>query len=769
MNFLDLKVFVRSLIRNKLYSVITIIGFAISLTFVLLLSVYIRQELSVDDFHVNKDRIVRMEGEDGATWGALVAQGVKDAFPEIEAYTRIYENNSDYATTADGNKLLLHSLYVDTAFLDMFSFPLTEGRNFKAKKEVVISRSFARKMFGDESALGKDLNMRGETGWLIVGVAEDFPKNTHFKTCDALLNFNSLNAGWIGNNNSSAFATYLMVRPGAELFSKIPVMLEYLKKDFWMYKDNYRKQLFLDPLKEVYWSPKLTYGVHHNSRTFVSVMMAIVGIILILALINYNNLSVARVGFRAKESAIKKLLGSNTSALFRQFIAESVSLCYVAFILACIFTVSVIPWFNNLLKTHIELSQHLTFVTLIIALLGVGIIGIIAGIIPAFIITRFNPVAVVKGVFRKKTKGVYSKVLISFQYCTAITLIICTLVIWKQTDFMRNYKLGYNKNYIVWLDNKITSQQKNALQSEFERIPGVQLVSFVRGTPIDGGNNQTMTDYAGTGKQISFQQFVVDSNFFKILDLQVIPTGTAYDKNGVWLNETAVKAIEAEDIPTEFMYYEQKCPVLGIVKDFHIEDLTCEIEPLIISPFQSDELNFWTILVKISPENAAGTFDQIKKTYSHFTDGQPFDAGFMDQTIDDWYKSEAHTARLIGYFSMLAIVLCMMGILAMATYFIQQRIKEIGVRRVNGATINGILSMLMGNFMKWIALAFVFACPLSWYIMNRWLEDYPYRTDLNWELFLGAGCMAFFIAAIIVGWQSIKAASENPVKALQNE
>lgn len=768
MNFLDFKVFVRSLIRNKLYSIITIIGFAVSLTFVILLSVYIRQELSVDDFHVNKDRIVRMEGEEGANWGALVAQSVQDAFPEVEAYTRIYETNSGYTTTADGNKLGIHTLFVDTAFLEMFSFPVVERRNFKAKKEVVISHSFARKMFGDEPALGKDLNYYGNTGWLIVGIFEDFPKNTQFKACDALFNFNSMDANWIGNNNSSAFATYLMTKPGTELTSKIPLMLEFLKKDFWMYKDNYRQQLFLEPLKEVYWSSKATYGIHRNSRTFVSVMMAIVGVILILALINYNNLSVARVSFRAKESAIKKLLGSNNTALFRQFVMESVSLCYAAFVLACILVVSVTPWFNNLLETHIELSQHITLTTVLVTLLGVGIIGLIAGIIPAFIISRFNPVAVVKGAFRKKTKGIYSKALISFQYCVAITLIICTLVIWKQTDFMRNYKLGYNKENIVWLDNKISIQQKEALQSEFERIPGVQLVSFVRGTPIDGGNNQTMTNYGGTGKQISFQQFEVDSNFFNMLELEIIPTGAAYDKDGVWLNETAVKAIESGGMPQEFMYYEQKCPVLGIVKDFHIDDLTSEIEPLIIAPIKPDQ-GFWTILVKISSENPAGTFEDIKKTYSHFIDREPFDSGFMDRTLNDWYESEAHTARLVGYFSLLAIVLCMMGILAMATYFIQQRIKEIGVRRVNGATINEILYMLMSNFMKWIVLAFVLACPLAWYIMNRWLEDFPYRMNLGLWLFLGAGGIAFFIAALIVGWQSVKAASENPVKALQNE
>ena len=769
MNFSDFKVFIRSLRRNKLYSGITVMGFAVSLTFVILLSVYIRQELSVDAFQVNQDRIYRMASEDATTWGALVGGSLKDAFPDIEAYTRIYSGRNNYAVSLAGSKVAFDGLFVDTSFFDMFSFPLLEGRPFQGKNEVVLSLSFARKMFGNESPVGKDLNLNGDAGWTIVGVVKDFPENTHFNACDVLLNFATMNPDWIGNNNSSAFGTYLLERAGGDLQAKQSQMLDYLKKDFWMYRDNYRKEFLLEPLKEVYWSDKWSSSAtHHNSRIFVTVLMAIVGVILILSLINYNNLSVARASFRAKESAVKKLLGSNNRALFVHFVSESVTLCFAAFILACMISTLVLPWFNNLLETHLVLSQHLTPYTLLGIILAIALIGVIAGLVPAFVITRFNPVEVVKGAFRKKTKGVYSKVLISFQYGVAITLIICTLVIWKQTDFMRNYKLGFDKENVVWLENKISAEQKDALRSELTQIPGVKIVSYVQGTPMDGGNNQTMTNYAGTGKQISFQQLKVDSNFFHMLDIRITPTGVAYDPKGVWLNETAVKSIEAQGVPETFMHYEEKLPVLGIVKDFHIRALTSQMCPVFISALQPDEYP-WKILIKVSPQNPATTFDEIKRTYSRFIHEQPFEAGFMDQTINAWYEDNARTARLIGYFSTLAIILCMMGILAMATYFIQQRIKEIGIRRVNGATVGEILSMLMNSFMKWILLAFVAACPLAWYVMSKWLQDFPYRVDLNAWLFAGAGLIAFAVAALMVGWQSVKAASENPVNALKSE
>lgn len=290
-----------------------------------------------------------------------------------------------------------------------------------------------------------------------------------------------------------------------------------------------------------------------------------------------------------------------------------------------------------------------------------------------------------KGAFRRKTKGVYGKALICFQYTVAITLIICTLIIQKQTGFMRSYDLGFAKENVVWLDNRIEATQKDALRSEFERIPGVAGVSFVAGSPIDGGNNNS---FNYQDKPVSFQVFKVDSAFFNMLDIEITETGVAESRAGIWVNETAVKELSLGDRPTE---------------------------------------------------------------------------------LNSWYEENDRTASLIGYFSALAIILSMMGILAMATYFIQQRVKEIGVRRVNGATIAEVLQMLISSFMKWILVAFVIACPVAYYAMTEWLSGFAYRTSLDWWLFATAGLFALMVAGLMVGCQSYKAATTNPVESLKSE
>lgn len=769
----NLKVFFRTLWRNKLYTVITVFGFALSLTFVILLGAYIQQEWSVDRFHVNGDRIFRAVSEKRSSFGPRIGPELQGKCPEIECYTRLSEN-SGYVTNREKEKITFNFLLADSTFFRMFSFPLVEGNAdeaLKTRHSVVLSRSFARKLFGEQSALGQEILLRDEFRLVVGGIMEDMPDRTHFNKCDGIVNFSFLAEMWhypqlLENNNNSSFGLYVMAVKGADLPSKAPQILEDFKKDYWLYQREYSKEFHFEPLTEVYFGGKEGQGVHGNSKMLVLILSAIAAVILILALINYNNLSVAQAGFRAKEAAIKKLLGTYNSRLFRQFIGESLALCTMAFLLAIVFSVLLQPLFNQLLDTRVALTEHLDLPTLFTVLISVGILGVVAGIAPAFMMTRFHPVEVVKGAFRKKTKGVYSKVLICFQYTVAIALIICTLVITEQANFMRNYDLGFDKENVVYLSNAISPSQKEALRSEFEKIPGVKGVSYVCGTPIDGGNNNSFTYKE---RSLSFQAFKVDSVFFRLMGIEVIKTGVAESRQGMWLNEAGVKALELEDLPTEFNPRgNEVVPVMGIVKNFHFRDLTQQVGPAWFSPLGEEEWP-WSILVKVSGQNPAQVFTQVRETYSRFIDGVPFDYGFMDQEIDRWYKDSERTAGLIGYFSAIAIILCMMGILAMAIYFIQQRVKEIGVRRVNGATVGNVLQMLITGFMKWIVLAFVIACPIAWYAMTNWLQNFAYRTEISWWIFAVAGGFACLVALLMVGWQSYKAAVADPVDSLRSE
>ncbi len=767
----DLKLFVRNLWRNKLYSVVTVLGFGMALMFVILLSVYIRQELSVDKFHVNKDRIYRAENSMGSRFGPLIGEQLKNKYPEIQCYTRLYEY-SFLIENGKREKTVCQGMLVDSTFFKMFSFPLLYGNIeevLPTRHSVILSRSYALKVFGEEAVVGKTLTTDNYS-LLVSGVVEDIPDNTHFNRVDMFLRFDFLDVLWremnvLQSNGNSSFALYVMTYPGTDLKSKGELILDDFKKDYWIYVKGYEKEFNFEPLTSVYWGGKDSPGAHGNNKVFVLILTTIVALILFLALINYNNLSMARVGFRAKEAAVKKLVGITNGALFRQFVTESIVLCFLAFFIAFWFAYLAKPLFNEVLGVNIDLSGQITWGVVIAALFVIGGLGFLSGAIPAMAIIRFNPVDVVKGVFRKEVRGTYGKILICFQYTVSIVLIICTLVIIRQTNYLRNYNLGFNKENVIWLQNNISPFQMEALRSEFMRLPGVKFVSFVQGSPLDGGNNNT---FESEGHLVSFQVFKVDSFFFKIMDIPVRSTSVAVAPGGVYLNETGVKELGLEDMPTKFKMNNSDIPVLGVVNDFHFQHLLEKIGPAMVIPLGGNDRP-WEILVKVDGHNLSETYRNVTKVYGQFVNGIPFEAGFMDDTINQWYAPNERQARLIGYFAIVSVILAMMGILAMATYYISQRIKEIGIRRVNGATVYEVLCILIQSFMKWVGVAFVLACPIAWCIMNRWLEAYPYRVDMGWWTFLPVGVGIAGVALAMVGGQSIKAAIANPVDSLKSE
>lgn len=773
MSVSNLNLFFRNLWRNKLYTGIIVLGFALALTFVILLGAYIRQELSVDRFHANKDRIFRAVRDNGSFFGPPIGSNLQNRYPEIECYTRLYKNYGS-VENLQHEKIGFKFLMVDSAFFRMFSFRLLEGdpaEVLKTNNSAVLTRSYANRLYGDGEAVGKEL-VYGGFKMIVTGVMEDFPENTHFDGCDGLLPFPFLEDmwGWKGlmqSDGNSSFGLYVMLKPGTELASKVPEILKYFQEEYWIYERGYSKEFAFEPLADCYFGGKGGQGMHGNSKMLVTMLAAIALVILLLALINYNNLSVAQAGFRAKEASVKKLLGTDNRQLFRQFVGESVILCFISFGLAVVFSFLFQPVFNQLLNTHVVIGEHFSGMMVVWAVLAVALLGGIAGLAPAFLITRFNPVDVLKGAFRKKSKGVYSKALISFQYTIAIALIICTIVIWKQTNFLRHYDLGFDKENVICIGNSgVNGSQKAALRSEFGKIPEVVGVSFVCGTPVDGGNNNS---FSYKGRALSFQDFRVDTAFFRLMGIEMKRNNVAMSSRGRWLNEAGVKALELDSMPTEFsLDGEGSVPVLGVVKDFHFRDLTQEVGPAWFRPLEEQEWP-WSILVKVNAADISRAYKQVTDTYKEFTNGALTDAWFMDQTINRWYEGSERTGRLIGYFSGLAIVLSMMGILAMAAYFIQQRVKEIGIRRVNGATVAEVLRMLVNGFMKWIVLAFVLACPVAWYAMTNWLSGFAYRIDLAWWIFGVSGVFAALVALVIVGWQSVKAAMVNPVHSLKNE
>lgn len=796
MNASDFKLFIRNFIRNKLYSGITVLGFAAALTFVILLSEYIRQELAVDNFHAHKDRIVRLVNDKGFGHSGPMADLVKEQFPEVEDYCLFMLMKNGIVAVSPTEKVKYTYACASPVFFRMFSFPLVEGNPAEVLQEkysMVVSESFGRKLFGNESPLGKVIELAG-IKVPVTGVMKDIPDNTHFRNFDAVVNIHGLTDYWgwtygdiLKEVGIASFDLYVLEKPGADLKRRGQDILAAFRKNISLYQvEDAPQRVVAEPLEQIYFS---SYGggfARHNSKSLLWVLSAIVGVILLLAVINYINLTIAKGGMRAKEMSVKKLLGSSRPRLFMQFITDSVLMCLLAFVLACLLSILAEPVFNRLMAAHISVFSAFSPLWLVGILLGILTIGIVSGLVPAWIITRFNAVEVMKGAFRKKTKGVYSKLLICVQYTAAIVLTICTIVLMKQTHFMEHYDMGFNRNNLVRFSYVLDGSQKEVLRNEVKKLAGVKEVAFTCGDPLDGGNNYSF-DYEG--KQLSFQTFRVDTAFFRMLGLKTVATGLQNTEgksysywemyNGktqqvtlrhqsVWLNREALRQLGLEEFPLEFKMEGRAQAVRGIVDDFHIRDLSRRIEPLMISPLQTPEMP-WSMWVQLEGADQYATYHEIEHIYKQLSQGTPFESTFVDDAIRQWYERTERISGMIGNLCMLALLLSAMGILAMATYFIQQRVKEIGIRRVNGATIREVLGMLMNSFMRWIVLAFLIACPVGFAVMNYWLSGFAYRTTIDWWVFGVAGFLALFIAGGMICWQSWQAASANPVEALKNE
>lgn len=765
------KSFVNSLVNSKLYTIITLVGFTISLTFVILLSVYIKKELTVNSLQKNGSRIYRLINEKYAEYAPPVGLLLQNEFPEIESYTRILENPGTLVTQ-DNIKVKFNYLAADSTFFTIFSFNLIEGdpeTALKTKNSVVLSWEFANKIFGNNSPLDKQITING-IDCIVMGVVDDISKTSNFDKCDAIINFRCLADLWRDPNlltsmGNSSFALYFLAKPNTDLPSKASQVLEMFKKDYWMYQDDRTKTVVFEPLADNYFSHIPARGTHQNSKKFIAVLFAIVILILVLAIINYMNLTIAQSGARVKEMALKKLLGSSRKKLIFQHVNESIILCFIAFLLALLVSFLAEPTFNSLLDTQLNLASEFTSNTILITVVFVMLVGFISGIIPAFIITRLSAVQVFKGEFRRKSKSIYSKLLIGFQYIVVIVLIISTLIIARQTDFMRNHSLGFNTTNIVWLDNNLSNNEMAGFKNEMNKIPGIKRVSFVKGSPVDGGDNRS---FNYEDKPVSFQLFKVDSSFFPMMEMNITSTGTAYTKQGMWINRVTVDKLGLDSLPKSFSTIHGEIPILGIVDNFYFESLHREIGMVLIQQMsETDDPK--QILIQLEGNNPISTLEKVKKAYGDFTNGQPFDYGFVNDTIKSWYESEKKTGTIVSYFAMLSIIISVMGIFAMSVFYNLQKIKEIGIRKVNGATVFQIVKMLNLDFIKWVAIAFVIACPIAYYAMNKWLQQFPYKITLDWWIFALAGIFAIIISLITVSWQTFKAARRNPVESFRYE
>ena len=757
--------------RNKTYSFICLFGLIVSLIFVIIIANFTKTALSTDHYHTKADRIYVLGNENYYGCAYKLADHMIGRYPEIEKICVTTANQSGSVDIGD-KKFNIDLTFADTTFFDLFDFELQTGDKktaLVALNSALISEKFAQTAFGNQDPIGQNLHIN-DLDLQITGILKNiensiFPNNEVLIRMEQIVHFNPSMADAKMSNAGSSIM-FILCKEGADIQEKIPDMLSFFTEIYWPYQIDHWKKVVLTPLLEVYFSDiSLQFAGNFNSgnRTFVLILISVSLLILIFAIFNYINLTVAQSGFRAKEMASRRLLGASRFSIFAKLISESLIITFIAYFLALLFAHLLEQPANNLLRTEFSIVKNLTFGFFMINLAVVAIIGIISGLIPAFIISKFKPIEVVKGAFVQKTKMVFSKVFITTQNVITIALITCTLIMFLQVRYMLNADLGYQTKDIINIDNPVFNiSQAKAFKNELLNLANVEEVAFCQGYPPNGGNNWTGM---ATDKSISFQVFAGDSAYFKMMGFEIIKDNRIADF-GFWLNETAMKELELpyDTLVFEFSY---KRNIAGIVKDFRCRDLTTKIAPTMLCYNNFDDDSWvWSFLVKTTGDPEVALND-VKAVYEKLSEGEMFQGQYVEDILNKMYDDERNTSTILTVFTLMAIIISSLGLYAMAIYFIRQRRVEIAIRKVFGSRNDQINKKLLKGYLSLVILAFFIAIPIVYYFMLQWLKNYSIHLKLNVWIFLAGGLAALLIAFLVVFYECMKAANANPVDSIK--
>ena len=785
----------RQLIRNKFYSVINILGLAIGLASCFLILTYVQDELSYDQFHENRSRTYRIverfkTGEGEVTTGLTpyrLALDLQQQFPEIEKVVRIDYDIED-ATVQYGDKEVFQKTItaVDPEFFEVFSFKLLQGNSKTALLEpntVVISDAKARLYFPDGNAIGKVLTFRNPYSReaytaKVTGVFKEMPSNSHFHkdfllsalTADALIKGRKDDLGW------TSHFSYLLLQPSANASSLEKRMNEFIFSHYPKKVTQWWSYFPLQALSDIHLHSNLKEELEPNGDvSYLYIFSAIALIILALACVNYLNLATARATTRAREIGVRKVIGAFKQQLVSQLIGESLLLSVLAFIVACILSNSFLKLFNYVSGKELQISFS-NAGTLAIFLVLSLCIGFIAGIYPAFFLSAFNPVKVLKGSIPKAGVGslVLRKGLVVFQFAISIALIVGTVIIYKQWNYLQEKKLGISSEQVVIVPVQTREEDFGypLLKKELLRNSNIVHVTATEKNITSRFGNYSTLDI--DGKSLVMPRATVDPDFFKTFDVP-LAAGSSFKQepdsgNAVKdyiINEAAAKLIGIKDPVGELINInESKGRIVGIVKDFHLESLHSEVSPVL---FGSRPFGFNYIVIKIKPENVKESIAFIERQYKKIDSRATFQYSFLDDNIDALYKTEAKFFSVFTIFSGLAIFIACIGVLGLASFAAHQRTREIGIRKVLGASVRDISIHLTSDFVKLIMLSNIIAWPVAFYYMTQWLSRFPYRIEMNLLFYLIASIIAIFVAVLTVGFQALKAAMMNPVKTLRTE
>ena len=774
-----MKSFWNFLRKNKLYAAVNLVGLTVSMAFVLLLAVYIQRQLTTDSFQQNADRIYVVANEDNMTMGYWLDKHLKNNFPEIEKGCCVANIASAAAFNINGERVYGSTMAADSTFFEMFSYDLVEGNKADwrvSQDRCMVSREFANAHFGDKDPLGQiiSFNYEGSFQLTVCGVYEDFG-NSILKAPDVLIRgdlmpkINSSHDEFM--SNAGGGICFVMAYPGADLQARHSDILDWCEENFWVYKSQYDKVRII-PLRDMYFlNEGIRYGsdtIQFGNRSFVNLLLAMCILLLAFAVLNYINMTTALTGFRAKEMATRRLVGADKRSIFFKVISESTLICGISMLLAILLAEALAPTASRILEYQVSVFKAVTPVNILLVLGFILVLGILAGIVPALLIQKAQPIEIVRGTLRLKTKTVYSKVIIVVQNVVAVVMLVSALTIGLQIRHMVSADLGYNTKDILVVDNAFgQAGQIRPLLDKWREEPCVEEVGQGDGIPLGGTNNWTME--MPDGHWVSFQQIQGDDKYFDILGLKVKQDN--HQPNKWWLNEYAFKQIGIEETATEFQTAQNGTRSIGgIYYDFKIRPLEQDQSAAMIynrGENPNDDYP-WVLLVKTTGDQAAAK-KQVEAACKEVFPDRLFEAQYIEEMIEDGFADESRVLNIVLIFTLLSILVSALGLFAMSSYYMQQEIRSVSVKKVFGADYSGVLKELVLSFMKMVGIAFVIGVPIAWFIMSRWLSGYGHRINLYWWIFVVAGLIVALIAIASVLYQSIKTARTNPAEALKKE
>ena len=805
-----IRIALRNLLRFKTYSVINITGLAVGMACCILILLYVYNEMSYDRFNKNSDRIYRIvvngtlgnNDFNAAVSAPPLRNTLLTDFPEVVAATRI--RNFGFPVLRYKDKVFSEEkvYWVDSSFFDVFTVEFVKGNPETALNEpedIVLTEKMAKKYFGDENPVGKLLNADKRRDYKVTAVVKEFPENSHFHF-DFLASLSSYGfvdqQGWLSNN----CYTYFLLQKGfppeqfkAKLHGLVekyayPVIERFLNVPIEdLLKSGAKYEFVLQPLSDIHLHSNLDAELEPNGDIAYVYIFSIIALgILLIACINFTNLATARSANRLKEIGVRKTLGSSRNQLIKQFLSESILMTFIAGIISLIIIEFALPYFSDLIGKHLSIDYLENAFSIPLLILFILFVGIISGAYPALYLSSFNPTKVLKKETGNSGKNPWLRnALVVVQFAVSIFLFIGTIIVYNQLDYISNKKLGFNKDQVVVVEktDDIGIQRPHILESfinDLKSIPGV--VDASNSNQIFGENfGNTPYKVYGSNDNHLVNTMFTDYDFASVYEIEMLK-GRFYSKafgsdtTALVINETAAKEFGILDDPIGkrivHAHSNDVTPdiynIIGVTKDFNYQSLHQKIQPMIIHLFNSGGFGR-NVSVKISPSNVKKELSEISAVWHKYAGNQAFEYNFFDEDFAKAYAAEERTGVIVSVFSVLAIFIACLGLLGLAAFTTEQRTKEVGIRKILGASVPGIVALLLKDFVKWVLISNIIAWPIAYFTLNKWLEDFAYRVNVSLWAFVLASVIAMLIAIFTVSYQSIKAAIANPVKSLRYE